>query len=463
MNTRRGVLVAAGGALAGVAGCLGGGDGDDDTQSNGNQSNGNQSNGNANGDTEPVTDVAESLVEDLSAGAFDEAYQQFSDPARGVTSAGALEATWLGLTNVGGPFEEIVESTQAAGNAADVTLGFERGTHVLRVVVGGERRPRGIAINDEYESPAYVDPEGSDTREITLEADDCSMDGVVTLPDGAAADSGVPGVVLVHGADQGGTADMDLTNGGSAPFRDLGEGLATKGVAVARYDRRTNACTDTIDPATSTLDAVSVDDALLAVERLREADGVDPNRIAVAGLGLGGMAVPRIAQRDGNLAGGIPMAAPARSFPETFLSRFAHLANVGEFEWDRAQQALEQWSTGINQIREGNYQPGDIVLGYPGALWDSIREYDHIGTAQAVETPLLFLQGGRDYQTTVDDDFTVWQSELDGRQTTAFQQYDGLNHRFQDGDRPSVRTEYALRNSVDRAVVTDIADWVSQR
>jgi dienelactone hydrolase len=285
----------------------------------------------------------------------------------------------------------------------------------------------------------------------------------VAVPGESNADSGVPGVVLVHGADQGGTADMNLANGGSAPFRDLAEGLATEGVAVARYDRRTNACTDAIDPATSTLDAVSVDDALLAVERLRETDGVDPERIVVAGLGLGGMAVPRLAQRDGDLAGGVPMAAPARPFPETFLTRFEHLATVGEFEWDRAQQAADQWSEGIDQIREGDYASGDVVLGYPGALWDSISEYDHIATARAVETPLFFLQGGRDYQVTVADDFTLWQSELDGRQATEFQQYEGLNHFFQNGDGPSVRTEYAVRSSVDSGVVTDIADWVSER
>ena len=457
MNTRRGFLAVAGGALAGVAGCFGG-----DDQNDGNQSDGNLSvgNGNANGGAGSVTEVAEALVEDLSAGAFDEVYQRFSGPARVATSPGALEATWLGLTNVGGAFEEIVESTQVPGNATDVTLGFERSDHVLRVVVGGERRPRGIAINDEYERPDYVDPEAFDTREITLEADDCSMDGVVTVPGESDADSSVSGVVLVHGADQGGTADMDLANGGSAPFRDIAEGLATEGVAVARYDRRTHACTDAINPATSTLDAVSVDDALLAVERLREIDGVDPDRIVVAGLGLGGMAVPRIAQRDGNLAGGIPMAAPARSFPETLLTRFEHLATVGEFEWDRAQQAFEQWSAGIDQIREGNYDSGEAVLGYPGALWDSISEYDHIGTAREIEVPLFFLQGGRDYQVTVADDFTLWQSELDGRQATEFQQYEGLNHFFQNSDGPSVRTEYAVRNSVDSSLVTDIANWI---
>ncbi len=464
---RRRFLAVAGGTLAATAGCLGGSDegGGGDTQNDSNQSNSSQNGGDSgseNGGAESLAGVAESLVEDLSAGAFGEAYQRLSEPARGVTSAGALEALWLGLTNVGGAFEEVVQRTQEAGNTVDLTLAFERGEHVVRVVVDGERRPQGAAVNDEYERPAYVDPDGFESREITVEAEDCSIDGVVTVPGGSATGE-VPGVVLVHGADQTGTADMDLTNGGSAPFEDLAEGLATEGVAVARYDRRTHACADSIDPATATLDSVSVDDALLAIERLRTVEAVDPDRVVVAGLGLGGRSVPRIARRDGNLAGGIPMAPPARSFPETFLTRFEHLANVGEFEWDQIQRLFDQWSEQVDRIREGDYQSDEVVLGYPGSLWDSISEYDHLGTARAVETPLLFLQGGRDYQATMADDFTLWQSELDGREATEFEQYGGLNHFFQSGEAPSVRTEYAVRNSVDGGVVTDIADWVGRR
>jgi hypothetical protein len=33
---------------------------------------------------------------------------------------------------------------------------------------------------------------------------------------------------------------------------------------------------------------------------------------------------------------------------------------------------------------------------------------------------------------------------------------------FQYGEGPSVQTEYTLRNPVDSAVVTDIADWVGE-
>ena len=45
-------------------------------------------------------------------------------------------------------------------------------------------------------------------------------------------------MVLVHGS---GPNDRDETVGASKPFRDLAWGLATKGVAVLRYEKRTKA------------------------------------------------------------------------------------------------------------------------------------------------------------------------------------------------------------------------------
>lgn len=409
---------------------------------------------------ETTVAAAEALLTDMATGRFDRAYERFESSRRDVVSPGAIEAVWLAATNVGGAFREIVgteEGVQSGFDVVDATLGFERGRHTLRVVIGDELAIAGLAVHDDYERPGYVDPGAFRAEGTRVETEDCLMDATLTVPAGG---DDLPGVVLVHGSDPVGAADKNLQTVGSAVFKDIAEGLASRGVAVLRYDRRTHACPSTLPPSEYTLDAVTVDDPLVAIEQLRAVDAVDPDRVAVTGLSLGAMAVPRIAARDGDLAGGVAMAAPARSFHEIFLDQYEHLATVGEYEWERMATLYERWQDRIDRIRQGDYTESDVVLGYPGALWDSLAAYDHVGTARDLDAPLLFLQGDRDYQVSVELDFGRWQTELADRPDTSFERYEGLNHVFQWGTGPSVPGEYAFRNPVREQAVADVADWI---
>lgn len=476
---RRAFLLLTGSSTAALAGCLGDDTDDDndtdetdgtetskDSQADDDTNSGAPEDSQVDDDGDQPADIVsagELLVEDMNNGAFDRALERFRSDAQQQLSSGRLEELWLAYTAVGGQFQRIADTeeiVEGGFDGVDLTLAFDRGTHVLRVLVDDQDDLSvvGIFINDQYQSPKYVDTGAFSAAEATVETEDCVMDATITVP---AGEEDVPGVVLVHGSDPIGAADKDLTAGGSKPFRDLAEGLASRGVAVLRYDRRSHACPNSLSPEEWTLDAITVDDPLVALERLRAVPEVDPDTVSVAGLSLGGMAAPRIAQRDGDLAGAVMLAAPARNFYEIFIDQFEHLATVGEHEWEAMADIHERWSDRIDRIRAGDYHESDIVLDYPGALWTSVDEYDQIGTAQEVETPMFLLQGGRDYQVTVEDDFDRWQTELSDRPNTTFELYESLNHVFQSADGPSTQSEYSLANPVDRTVVEDIASWVT--
>lgn len=196
------------------------------------------------------------------------------------------------------------------------------------------------------------------------------------------------------------------------------------------------------------------------VGRCRLFEGVDPDRIVVAGLGLGGMAAPQIADRDGNLAGVVALAAPGRPFHEVVLDGLEHRVTVGEYEWNRRALQYEQWQAEIERIRNGDYESDEQLVGKPGALWKSLDAYDHVETARAIDEPLCFLQGGRDFEVTVKDDLERWRLKLTDRSATTIEIYDALNHLFMPGSGPSVGFEYSVRNNVAEPVVDDVADWI---
>lgn len=86
-------------------------------------------------------------------------------------------------------------------------------------------------------APADRSNAGVDEREITVGAEGFKLPGTLTLPKSSATENRkFPLVILVHGS---GPQDRDETIGPNKPFRDLAWGLAERGVAVIRYEKRT--------------------------------------------------------------------------------------------------------------------------------------------------------------------------------------------------------------------------------
>ena len=84
-----------------------------------------------------------------------------------------------------------------------------------------------------------------------------------------------------------------------------------------------------------------------------------------------------------------------------------------------------------------------------------------MATAAALGRPLLVVQGGRDYQVTVEDDLARWQAGLAGRPDVSFRVYDADDHLFFAGAADSTAAAYQVPQHVDAAVIADIADWLA--
>jgi hypothetical protein len=74
---------------------------------------------------------------------------------------------------------------------------------------------------------------------------------------------------------------------------------------------------------------------------------------------------------------------------------------------------------------------------------------------------MLILQGGRDYQVTVEDDLSRWKAGLAHRPEVTIRVYEADNHLFFPGTGPSTPAEYEPAQHVDPAVIADIAEWLA--
>ena len=206
----------------------------------------------------------------------------------------------------------------------------------------------------------------------------------------------------------------------------------------------------------------TVDDALAAVALLRQTDGIDPNRVFVLGHSLGGYLAPRIASRDAGLTGLIILAGSTRSLVDSvrMQSRYLAMLDGGLSEADEA--ALAELET-VLQATE-NVQPGDdpatLLFNTPASYWLDLKEYDPAALAAELALPMLILQGGRDYQVTLDD-FAGWEAALGHRDDVTLRVYPNLNHGFfASGEGPGAPAEYEQPGHVAAEVIEDIARWL---
>jgi hypothetical protein len=237
-------------------------------------------------------------------------------------------------------------------------------------------------------------------------------------------------VVLIHGS---GPQDRDESLGPNAPFKDLAEGLAARGVATLRYVKRTKQYPQS--PVATVKEEV-IDDALSALALARKQPGVDPKRVFLLGHSLGGYLAPRIAQGDPALAGVVLLAGSVRS--------------IRDLVRDQVQYLGAPPSTADT-----------VMAALPAPYLDDLAGYDPLALARKVQAPFLILQGERDYQVTMTD-FNMWKEGLKARQDVTLKSYPKLNHLFLEGDGKSMPAEYATPGHIPAYVLDDIAAFVKK-
>ncbi len=323
-------------------------------------------------------------------------------------------------------------------------------------VAGMYFRPPNKALPFTWKRPDYSKPESFQERELIIGDDMWKLAGTLTTP---AAAGKVPGIVLVHGP---GPNDRNEALFATRIFEDLAEGLSSHGFAVLRYDKRSKVYGEELSQITYTLDDETVEDAVRAVAVLRKQPEVDPARIYVLGHSLGGYASPRIAARDGKLAGIILLAGLARPVEDAAMDQTDYVAHLKGEPAMSEQARLDQLKAEVAKVKgldpKGDNPP--IALGLPTSWWLNVKTYNPPAEAGKLNIPILVMQGERDFQVTMKD-FTLWKSALSGRSNVTFHSYPSLNDLFISGEGAGSPAEYHNPGNVAPVVVDDIAGWIA--
>lgn len=306
--------------------------------------------------------------------------------------------------------------------------------------------------------PLAYDKEKMLERSVTVGAAGFRLPGTLTLPIGERKH---PLVILVHGS---GPQDRDETIGPNKPFRDLAWGLAARGIATLRYEKRTKVYGAACVPEGREMDydTECVDDVVEIVRWAKAQPDIVVDSVYVLGHSLGATLAPRIAERADGVAGIVLVAALARPLEDAVVEQTAYVSSLTDASGVAGQQIEDIKRQADNIKKLGTPEFDDkipLLLGIPRSYWAFANAYKPVEVAAGLALPMLILQGERDYQVTMED-FGLWRLGLLRNKNAFFKSYPKLNHLLQEGSGKATPFEYYRESPVAGYVIEDIASFI---
>ena len=375
---------------------------------------------------------------------------------------GAFKSQGKQRTERKAPFDILIVTCEFEKSAVDMRIVFDD----KQSISGWHIRP--VTVEVPYTPPAYVRPDTFTERPLTVGAEGWPLPGTLTIPKGAGP---FPAVVLVHGS---GPGDRDETIGPNKPFRDLAWGLASQGIVVLRYEKRTREHGQRAAKEKNlTIKEETVDDALTGRGRpCAPSKEVDGSRIFVLGHSLGALLrredrAPRCesGRSDSSWRGN---SRPPRGCCWHF--RTIQVSVRAERRTDRGDPQCPEKTGGTGGARQGSRTqarhagPGFAAgcLNVP-PYWISLRSYNPTASCdQGCRCPSSCCRENWDYQVTMED-FNGWKKALADRKDVRFKSYPALNHLFMEGKDKATPEEYTQTGHVAAEVITDLAAWIKGR
>lgn len=379
-----------------------------------------------------------------------------------------LLGIWESLATINGELKEVGTTKYIFADTLHITttkLKYKNGAVGLRLVFNLSWEIAGLFIVDAepmYSIPAYANTFGFYEIKIPFGGEKYKGEAILTVP---ITEKKYPCVIIVGGS---GPVDKDLTFGPNRIYKDFAWGLANKGVASLRFDKRTKAYFGKLMEEHKaghyyTIEQEYLEDIKTLVGRVSKKTQINSNMIYLMGHSQGAGLMPLLLKQNKKVAGGIMLAGNYSSLTDLMLYQFDYLlpiqaktaADSAIFENLKRKTLLAQ------QPNLPKTTPDDsLPASYPFSYWNYLSKIDLHKLAVKNNKPVLILQGQRDYQVPFSE-YKNWETLLNGKTNYMFASFEKLNHLFLEGTGKSTPAEYFNRSNVPEYVIDEVVKWIN--
>ncbi|MGZ5304200.1 MAG: alpha/beta hydrolase [Bacteroidia bacterium] len=288
-------------------------------------------------------------------------------------------------------------------------------------------------------------------RDVTFKSDTFTLHGTLTIP--ATTNKRPPVVVFVQGS---GNMDRDgyspqLPQGFPKFYKNWAAYFKSKGIAIFRYDKRFVTHPNINVASFSQTDQVN--DALAAVNFLKNDTSVNANLIFMLGHSEGGNLVPVAAKNDKAVKGMVVVNAAAFSVDSLLYEQLRLNAGVDE-------ATIKQVQDGFKAIRNNTFPSNRVFLGAGKDYWKQWIDYSQNADKYMIEAdvPGLIIFSGSDEN---------FPGETLEKNRQSWQQIDSNSDKLEMKTYKDVTHNLFIKNTNNQQqadkVLLDISGWLLAR
>lgn len=258
--------------------------------------------------------------------------------------------------------------------------------------------------------------------------------------------------VIVGGS---GPTNRDASIQSYHPYKDIAEGLAEKGIASFRYDKRAFSHKDKLQSAEKLLDFTIkeeyLDDYNEVIKYIGERKDIDKNNIYTIGHSQGGYIIPMLEKTNSQPKGYIFLAANSTRIEDALIEQCDKILKTPNLPENQKKQYEEMKKQGQKIKALTPMSPNEIIAGTSVKYWLELKNYNVLEEVKSINKPMIFLQGLDDFNVP-ERDLNSYKDALKGKENAEYKTYEGLTHVLTKG----------TNTTVEPIVIDDIYSFINK-